>query len=153
MTRTEAASGVRSLMPLYEHNYRLMVRLVPALRSIDRPVSLILHDHPISSISVTECTRYTCMLVVRHAFGPHDDYLLPDIRMQLRVYHDARLIEVLSYQNRGRLAPFYSYPNSEMFCPFEKRQVNLFLSEWLWWSLRKGRAYEYDPAGFHVSFC
>jgi uncharacterized protein YqiB (DUF1249 family) len=153
MTWTETASGIRSLMPLYEQNYRLMTALVPALRSISRPVSLILNDDPRCSLSVVECTRYTSLLAMEHGFGAHGIRLLRDVRMQLRVYHDARLLEVLSYQNRSRLAPFYPFPNAQMLSPFEKRQVNLFFGEWLLWCVKGGRCFEYDPGGRHVAFC
>jgi uncharacterized protein YqiB (DUF1249 family) len=153
MIKTETAHNVQSLMPLYEQNYRLAIGVIPALRSITRPVTLILHGDPRSCVSVIECTRYTSTLLVSHSFGSHASELLRNITMQLRVYHDARLLEVLSYQNRRRFAPHYQFPNDRMLSRCEKRQVNLFLGEWLCWCLEGGRCFEYDPGGLHYAFC
>lgn len=153
MTKTDATTRISSLTPLCERNYWLLIELIPVLRSINQPMSLILNDQPRSCISIVERTRYTSTLAVSHSFGADRSELLRDIQMQLRVYYDARLIEVLSYQNRSRLAPFYPFPNAQMLSPFEKRQVNLFLGEWLHWCIRHGRIFEHDPGGAHVSFC
>lgn len=129
---TARRDSICSLMPVYEENYRLMCALVPVLRAVRAPTTLILADFPRISFSVLECARYTSVIAIHHGFGTlGDGRLLKDIEMTVRVYHDARLVEVLSYQGSGRLAPFYRVPNAEMLGPFEKRQVNLFLTEWL----------------------
>ena len=56
---------------------------------------------------------------------------LPDIIFDVRVYDDARLAEVISYQGRGRIQFKYNYPNDKMYVPDEKRQGNLLLHDWL----------------------
>lgn len=131
MIRIEKRGTICSLMPVYEDNYRLMRGLVPALGLIRVPTTLILSDYPRISLSILECAPYTCVAALNHSFGVCDGRLLRDIEMRLRVYHDARVIEVISYQGRGRFAPHYPYPNEAMLSPFEKRQVNVFLGEWL----------------------
>jgi uncharacterized protein YqiB (DUF1249 family) len=129
--QVEKRGSIRSLMPVYEDNYRLISRLVPAVGRTHVPTTFILSAYPRISLSILECARYTSLATLTHSFGVCDGRLLKDMEMRLRIYHDARLLEVLSYQGRGRFAPAYDYPNEDMLSPFEKRQVNVFLGEWL----------------------
>lgn len=123
--------SIRSLMPVYEANYRLMSGLMPAIGGVRVPTSFVLAGYPRISLSILECAPYTSEAALVHSFGVCNGRLLKDMEMRLRIYHDARLLEVLSYQGRGRFAPIYAYPNEGMLSPFEKRQVNVFLGEWL----------------------
>lgn len=124
--------AIRSLAPIYESNYLLMQDLVPVLPRVRVPTTLLLSEYyPRISLSILECAPYTSMAALSHSFGICGGRLLRDMEMRLRVYHDARLLEVIAYQGRGRFAPRYPYPNEDMLSPFEKRQVNVFLGEWL----------------------
>jgi uncharacterized protein YqiB (DUF1249 family) len=129
--RVVKRGSIRSLLLVYEDNYRLMSRLVPGIRRVHVPTTFVLSTYPRVSLSIMECARYTSLATLIHSFGVCDGRLLKDMEMRLRIYHDARLLEVMSYQGRGRFAPAYDYPNEHMLSPFEKRQVNLFLGEWL----------------------
>jgi uncharacterized protein YqiB (DUF1249 family) len=51
--------------------------------------------------------------------------------VQVRLYHDAKMAEVISAQNIGSLKPSYQYPNTKMYQKNEKEMVNLFLAEWV----------------------
>jgi uncharacterized protein YqiB (DUF1249 family) len=62
------------------------------------------------------------------------DYLKPV--MDIRLYHDARMAEVLSSQYAGAIAPSYDYPNPDMRHRDEKERVNSFLTEWLRFCLK-----------------
>ena len=56
---------------------------------------------------------------------------LPLPHMEVRVYHDARMAEVVGAENARRFRSIYTYPNAAMHQPDEKTQLNLFLGEWL----------------------
>ncbi|WP_121345194.1 DUF1249 domain-containing protein, partial [Pseudomonas aeruginosa] len=56
---------------------------------------------------------------------------LPAPRLEVRVYHDARMAEVIGAEQARRLMAIYPYPNQAMHQPDEKNQLNLFLGEWL----------------------
>lgn len=51
--------------------------------------------------------------------------------LEVQVYHDARMAEVVSAEHTRRLRSIYPYPNEAMHQPDEKAQLNLFLGEWL----------------------
>ena len=60
----------------------------------------------------------------------------------LRIYHDAQMAEVISFDNHQPLQVKYDYPNSKMYQSNEKSQLNLFLGEWLSHCLQYGHALE-----------
>jgi uncharacterized protein YqiB (DUF1249 family) len=88
-------------------------------------------------IDVVERCRYTTLMRVCQQGG---DAWLEAPRFELRVYHDARMVEVSGFQSRRRVEPRYDYPNPEMFAPDEKAQQNVFLAEWLGHCLERGQA-------------
>jgi uncharacterized protein len=151
MLSTATIRGVRSLMPLYEENYRLMLGWMPALRAIRVPVSLMLDGHPEIRVSVLECSRYTSSGLISQAFAFREPRFLRDLLIGFRVYHDAQLLEVIAYQGRARFAPYYPYPNRYMRSPHEKRQVNLFIGEWLRSRLHLGQRFDRPCDALHVT--
>jgi len=60
-------------------------------------------------------------------------------KMVIRMYHDARMAEVISNQDIRQVKPRYDYPNVHMHLPDEKQQINQFLKEWLQLSLKLGQ--------------
>ncbi len=79
-------------------------------------------------LAVTECCPYTTTLRISQE---HCLPWLPVPSMEVRVYHDARMAEVVGAQNARRFRSIYAYPNAAMHQPDEKAQLNLFLGEWL----------------------
>lgn len=132
------AHGLQSLMPIYEGNYRSLAQLVPGLRSMQYPATFILSDLPRIRMSVVECCKYTALLAFTHSLMS-DAQRVPDLALKVRMCHDARVAEVIGYQGRSRFAAVYAYPNRDMHGMFEKRQVNLFLGEWLRFCRCSGR--------------
>ena len=91
-------------------------------------------------IDVTERCRYTTLMRVCQ-LGASADWLVPP-RFELRVYHDARMVEVTVFQAARQVEARYEYPNAEMHAPDEKAQQNQFLSDWLAHCLRQGHSSE-----------
>ena len=99
------------------------------------------------TITVVESFRYTSTISIeQHQPGA----LMPYYRrpeMQVRVYHDAQTAEVVSYQNHRyfRFGPLFT--RHGLFEAAEKRQLNLFLGEWLALCLAKGVHADVDGYG------
>jgi uncharacterized protein YqiB (DUF1249 family) len=144
----QSAQGLRSLMPLYEGNYRSLAQLVPGLRSIQVPATFILSDLPRIRMSIVESCKYTALLAFTHSLALGADWV-PDLALKVRICHDARVAEVIGYQGRCRFAAVYPYPNKDMYGVFEKRQINLFLGEWLHFCRYSGRCV--DPLPLNVA--
>ena len=117
-------------MRIYERNFDRLLRLVPELASL--PCSVVSLG-PVGrrlEVEIVERHKFTTVIRVSQkmpiAFGP-----AASTAMTVRVYHDARVAEVLTYQHHRRFQPKYDYPNVEMLQVREKRRVNEFLGEWL----------------------
>lgn len=87
------------------------------------------------SIDVTERGPYTTTLQISQNTVSE---ALPSPQLTVRVYHDARLAEVVAFSNRRRVWPRYDYPNTDMHQPDEKAQWNRFLGDWLSLCLHQG---------------
>lgn len=71
----------------------------------------------------------------------------PRLDMEVRLYHDAELAEVLRFQAARRIPARNRYPNPAMQTRDEKTQVNEFLAECLHHCLREGYADWQLPVG------
>ena len=127
---------VGGLMDLCEENYRVMLRLAPALRELrgrhrSRPrEGLDLH------LVVIEQTRYSSLVHLTYYFG-RGGHHAPEPDAVLRVYHDARQAEVLHLrQSLFTLCQGFRSPALE-----QKWRLNLFLSKWLGYCLNQGHAF------------
>lgn len=120
-----------SRMPaLYEHNYRQLMTLFPDLLRLQHGCTLDIGGHGHLAVEVIKQCRYTTILRLSHGFGIAE-HLLRAVEMSVRLYHDARVAEVIHYQRQGGFKAVNDYPNSKMHQRFEKSQINLFLRDWL----------------------
>ena len=115
---------------LYETNYRKLVSMLPDV-SVFNHISLTSDDHLVNvSIDVVERTPYTTLLSLTSHMAMASEYA-PKTRLQVRMYHDASVAEVVMVQGIRQIQAHYDYPNKGMHVPDEKRQGNLLLAELL----------------------
>lgn len=145
---TKAAGKYRpslsTLMNLCATNYMLMLRILADNEEVGQQRSFFISDFLSYTVVVKEVTRYTTLLIVAQdpLKGPEMNSHLGEIFrpcMTIRLYHDARLAEVISSQCVSQIKPRYDYPNQAMHHPDEKHQVNQFLKEWLQLCLQLGQ--------------
>lgn len=117
-------------------NYLRLQRLLAGLGHADE---IAVHDQGNGNftLSLLEQTRYTTTLSMKHERGVTP--LTPAPEMTVRMYHDAKMAEVLSSQQISHIKARYHYPNQHMHQQDEKHQVNHFLGEWLEFCLAHGR--------------
>lgn len=123
---------LQELSSLAEKNYLRFFKLFPQMEAGSERTFIIRgsgeHEARII-IRVEEVHPYTTMLeIIQQGLSP--EWIQPP-RMQVRLYHDANMAEVLSYQNQKRFEGRYQYPNPTMRLPDEKLQLNRFLADWL----------------------
>lgn len=137
---------LRALHALCEANYARLLRLFPDYESCNAR-HFALRSARVQ-IDVIERSRYTTLFHLQ-SFRPQTSdsqpMLLPPLRIDVRAYHDAGMLEVVSFQAEGRIAGRYAYPNRSMHQEDEKLQQNEFLAEWLTHCLHHGEA---DISGF-----
>ncbi len=119
-----------------EANYIRLLKLLPNEQST-HSFSLVIGKKSVTvTLSITEEHPYTTMLEVSQ-HGIDSQWLQPQ-SMQVRMYHDANMAEVLGYQQHEQFKGSYTYPNQQMHSPDEKMQLNVFLSQWLGHCLEHG---------------
>lgn len=106
---------------IFEELYGLLVLLLPGLGdgATGQPPGL--------DIELIEHSRYTSTFALRHRFETED--LVPDVAMTVRVYHDARVAEVIAYQGCDRLPPPHAVHGNPRYVRDERRQVNGLLRQ------------------------
>lgn len=116
-----------------EANYARLLRLLPGFEYDTHAFGV--GPHLQLHIEVTERSPYTTTLEISQ---PAAAIATVAPRLTARVYHDARLVEVVAFTSRRRVQPHYDYPNPAMYQPDEKAQWNRFLGEWLSHCLQHG---------------
>jgi uncharacterized protein YqiB (DUF1249 family) len=116
-------------------NYGRLLRLLPDCDTEDLQYQFQVNQSLGYTIKITECSRYTSCLEMSQKSQVGYEFMRPVV--QVRLYHDAKMAEVISAQNIGSLKPSYYYPNIKMYQKNEKEMVNLFLAEWLQFCLNQ----------------
>ncbi len=148
--RTRYQPNLVSLMTLCANNYLLLLKLQADKTQLSQQRHFFINDHLAYVVTVNEVTRYTSLLTFEQkAF---EQKTLDQVtiktkafinsfhpRMIIRLYHDARMAEVISSQDIFQVKPRYDYPNKNMHQQDEKQQINQFLNEWLHLCLEHGK--------------
>lgn len=143
MTKRKYVPDLSRQSALCEANYVRLLKLLPDLDTQD------LQEYRISGqghrllvrLEVEERFRYTSTVVVSQRLEDGSPWL-ESPRLLVRLYHDARMAEVLCNRQRRQLSGRYPYPNPQMHQPDEKLQLNAFLGEWLSQCLHHGQLLE-----------
>lgn len=136
-----------SLQAVCESNFARLRQLMPSMAEQDElriPLAAPDGGQQCLVIQVLERCPYTTTLQLRHERG--HDWLLPP-SMEVRMYHDVCMAEVVAAYNRRRFRGVYPYPNEQMLQPDEKYQLNHFLGEWLGYCWRHGLSNQLVPIG------
>jgi uncharacterized protein YqiB (DUF1249 family) len=138
-----------------EANYLRLMKLLPSLDTSDErefALPMAAKGDLRVHIQVEDRAPYTTTVLVSHPKVSQSETLglsasalsMPDLRV--RLYHDATMAEVVSWQRHRDIKPKYDYPNAQMYQQDEKAQLNLFLGEWLSHCLAQGHAV-HSPLG------
>ena len=122
-----------TLMNLCDVNYMLLLKLMADKEQVGQTRYFFISDFLSYELTVNEVTKYTTLVTVSQnalVLGNNLSQLF-NPKMSIRLYHDARMAEVISSQDISQVKPRYDYPNPQMHLPNEKEQINTFLKEWL----------------------
>lgn len=145
MIRKKYQPNLSDLMTLCSANYALMLRVFSNHEEVGITFEFFISDSLFYTFSIQEVTKYTSLVAIKqHSIYECKKETKEDLnsdtkqfaelmapKMLVRLYHDAKLAEVISSQHIRQIKPRYDYPNTAMHQPDEKRQINQFLKEWL----------------------
>lgn len=132
MTHSIVKARCFNPMWYFERNYSALIEMLCLSQLLEQGrVEFDLAGTRIE-LNLLERSRYTLLVAIQQSFVPEgSQHLLGDLQFKVRLYLDAKLAEVVSYQGQQALEPHYPFPNKRMFYPDEKRQNNLVLYDWL----------------------
>ncbi|WP_027966471.1 DUF1249 domain-containing protein [Halomonas halocynthiae] len=155
MSRRAYVTDLKTLQGECAANYVRLVRLLGDAEAGERrEFELISHGRSLGflCLKVQERAPYTTVVRVfqsdtqeRGSLEASRDrsaleHVMSSPRMQVHLYHDARMAEVTDFQRQRHFDGRYRYPNAHMRQPDEKLQLNRFLGEWLNHGLAHGHA-------------
>lgn len=130
------------LHDVWSANYVVLICLLPQLRDQNTPHVALCGSAPVN-LEVVERGPHTIIVDIRPrelaaadttvGHGSAESVLLHpnDFHFRLRVYHDARMAEVIASGGHRYLKARYDYPNPDMYQRDEKFQLNCLFSDWL----------------------
>ena len=122
------------LMRIYETNYMKLNGLIPFAAEVGN-VFCYQAINQVYQLKVTEITKYTSLIEICQI---DDKPIFPLPQLSVRLYHDAKVAEVISFHGQMQVQARYEYPNSKMRQKDEKAQLNRFLRDWLNFCLKHG---------------
>ena len=141
-TRSGYKVDLAQLHAVWSANYLAINRLLPQLQKRTGFISEAAGPDRVE-VSIVEQGSHTDVVDIRQTRCPPDEEISPGagdtaavpdpfaLHFRLRVYHDARMAEVIASGRHRFLKPRYEYPNPKMYLPDEKYQVNCLFSDWL----------------------
>ncbi|TRX53883.1 DUF1249 domain-containing protein [Thalassomonas sp. M1454] len=135
--------SLKGLINSFEINYMLLTRLLADLDEVNQRREFFINEHLSYQLTVKEKSKYTHVIEFRqveiNTSQASKAKLLTFPCMLIRIYHDARLAEVIESQHIRQIKPRYDYPNPKMHQPDEKQQNHYFLTQWLQLCLSQGQ--------------
>lgn len=121
-------------MWFFEHNYAYLRELFPEIMELYSETLTYRDSLKLVKIKCLEVSRYTTLISLNLTFIKCPQ--IPEIKMTIRLYHDAEVADVVTYQNISRLvAPFFS--TKKETDKDHKRQANILLYELLAGCMKK----------------
>ncbi|NVK26210.1 MAG: DUF1249 domain-containing protein [Gammaproteobacteria bacterium] len=120
--------NLKKLQTICGRNYGLLLRMLPMEYSEGSQWQISLNHHLSYTLVVESVAPYTETMRLKQNQLGMPQFLATEI--EFRVYHDAQMLEVLSFQQQNRLRQKYDYPNPKLHQKDEKLQVNSLLKDW-----------------------
>ena len=136
LARLSPRNRLDRLMREYERNFERLRFLVPDLRELSGNTVSRAEAVPDLHLQVIDQSAYTTTMVMTYALEI-DGTQTPEPEVQVRVYHDARMAEVLAVREPGPSgrSGWCSLRHSAMS---RKWRFNRFLGKWLAYCLQQG---------------
>lgn len=134
MSHTLEQTRNKKPMWFFEHNYSYLRELFPEIMELYSETLIYRDTLKLVKIKCLEVSRYTTLISLNLNFTKCPQ--IPSVEMSIRLYHDAEVADVVTYQNISRLvAPYFSTEKDTD--KDHKRQANILLYELLSGCMKK----------------
>ncbi|GAB2190710.1 DUF1249 domain-containing protein [Sessilibacter sp. MAH2] len=139
--RRQYVVDLRAQQAECDANYHRLLKLLPTMEPKESRDYVLdgrhHHNREQVSLKVLEQAPYTSTIEFKQSEPSHG--WSPNCVLRVRMYHDAKMAEVVSWDEHWNTRARYHYPNKNMYHVDEKAQLNKFLGEWLAHCLSCGR--------------
>ena len=134
MSHTLEQTRNNAPMWFFERNYGYLRELFPKLMELYSETLIYRDELKLVEIKCLEISRYTTLISLSLTFTKCPK--IAPIKMSIRLYHDAEVADVVTYQNLSRLiAPYFS--TEKKTDENHKRQANILLYDLLSGCMKK----------------
>lgn len=132
--------NLAGLIDIYESNYYRLLRLIPELDQMQGTTVSRVAGALDLYLTVLERSVYTTTLALTYEFDdPERPAAEPNVR--IRIYHDAKVVEVLSIARRKRQRHACGWRVCRKSELDRKWEINRFLQKWLGFCHRQGHLF------------
>ncbi|MGO2010276.1 MAG: DUF1249 domain-containing protein [Pseudoalteromonas sp.] len=124
-------------LTLCEYNYLRALKLLPKQHEVGCSRKVLLGSNQFQ-VTIESTAKYTMDIAITQQSGMLQG--IAPLFLTVRLYHDAKVAEIIHHDYHQRIKPSYAYPNPNMHQKDEKYQLNAFLHDWLTACLENGRA-------------
>lgn len=132
----------RGLMALYESNYRRLQKLLGDIRHIPAEAVSAVPDDLDLHLEVEERSPYTTTFRLTYRFGENGEGEA-DPDLQVRLYHDVQVAEVMSCRKLHKHRLLKRYPTDAGDELKRRWQRNVLLNKWLEYCLERGHSFDF----------
>lgn len=134
LNRFNYIQSLPKYITLCERNYLRLLKVLPEeIVGSQREIELC---NVLYVVGIHGCEAYTTDITIKQTSKASN--LLPSFDLSVRLYHDAKVAEVIQHNYHHKIKPSYGYPNPNMHQKDEKYQLNAFLGDWLMACLENG---------------
>lgn len=124
------------LEQICESNYQKLFKLIPDIVTFKETAIGLAAHNTMLHLKVIERTPYTMTVELSHCFNKNlEEFLEPAV--EIRIYLDAQLAEVISDHVRASVAQVFKDPGLSREIMNYKWRLNYFLQKWLDHCLKK----------------
>ena len=137
-----------ALMDLYERNYINLRRLLPVMPPASTACVSRVAGGLDLHLRILERSRYTSDLTLTYQFHQDHGAITAEPKLCIRIYHDARMAEVMAAHLRHRAAfasGFQPSSQADGAHLYDRWRANRFLFKWLAYCLRQGHRFTGQP--------
>jgi hypothetical protein len=130
-----------ALMDLYENNYLHLLQLVPEIELLEGTRISQVAGALDLYLTILERQKYTTTLSLTYYFQEDGQRIL-EPNAHIRVYHDAKVVEILHHQRRKRTVGRQRWRPEQRRGQLERLwRKNRFLQKWLGFCLHQGHIF------------
>ena len=143
--RLQRPRTLGGLIAIHESNFLRLQRLIPDLDALEGTFVSRVAGALDLYLSILERHKYTTTICLTYRFEPEqqedeEDYVF-EPRARIRIYHDARAVEVIGHCRRKISHKVHRWRRGQMPELDRKWELNRFLQKWLGFCHRQGHLF------------